>query len=65
MHLFWLDVYKQPLPDGNIYMSSCELSPILGTGARIARITFSPDGKLLWFLIEAMVNRYRICPNFP
>jgi len=65
MHLFWLDVYKQPLPDGNIYMSSDELSPILDTGARIARITFSPAGKLLWFLVEANAQQLQDLSKLP
>jgi subtilisin family serine protease len=64
-HLFWLDVYEQPLQDGNIYMSSSELSPILDTGAKISRIIYSPDGKLLWFLVEADAGQVQDLSKLP
>lgn len=51
--LLWLDVYIPCLPDGNIYLSSKDLSPFLDIGVKIAGVTFSPDEQLLWFLVEA------------
>ena len=50
--LLWLDVNIPPLPDGNIYLSSSDLSPITDIGAKIAGVTFSPDKQLLWYLVE-------------
>ncbi|MDH5732256.1 MAG: hypothetical protein OEY88_00535 [Candidatus Bathyarchaeota archaeon] len=47
--LLWLDVYIPPLPDGNIYLSSRGLTPVLNIGAKIAGVTFSPDKQLLWY----------------
>jgi len=51
--LLWLDVYKPPLPDGSMYLSSNDFSPITDTGAKIAGVTFSPDKQQFWYLIEA------------
>jgi len=53
--LIWLDVYIPPLPDGNIYLSSSDFSPILDLGAKIAGVTFSSDMQLLWYLVKARV----------
>jgi len=50
--LLWLDVYIAPLPDGNVYLSSSDVSPITDVGARIAGVAFSPDKQLLWYLVE-------------
>ena len=51
--LIWLDIYKQPLPDGSVYLSSSDFSPITDIGAKIAGVTFSPDRQRLWYLVEA------------
>lgn len=63
--LIWLDVYVPPLPDGNIYLSSNDFSPITDVGAKIAGVTFSPDKKLLWYLVEARAVQVSSLANLP
>jgi len=38
--LLWLDVYIPPLPDGNVYLSSSDFSPITDIGVKVAGVTF-------------------------
>jgi serine protease AprX len=54
--LLWLDLYVKPLQDRNIYLHSNDLLGITDIGAKIAGVTFSPDGQLLWFLIETRAD---------
>lgn len=55
--LLWLDVYIPPLPDGNVYLSSSDFSPITDIGVKVAGVTFSPDKQLLWYLVEARATQ--------
>jgi hypothetical protein len=63
--LLWLDVYVQPLADGNIYLHSSDLSLITDVGARIAGVTFSPNGQLFWYLVEARTEQVSSLANLP
>ena len=56
MLLIWLDVYISPTPDGRICLSGKDLSPVTDLGAKIAGVTFSPDGQLVWYLVETRVE---------
>jgi subtilisin family serine protease len=63
--LLWLDVYIPPLPDGNIYLSSSDISPLIDLGAKIAGVTFSPNMQLLWYLVEARAVQVSSLANLP
>jgi len=63
--LLWLDVYIPPLADGNVYLSSCDLSPVLDIGAKIAGVTFSHDKQLLWYLVEVRAEQVSSLANLP
>ena len=63
--LVWLDVYIPPLPDGNVYLSSSDFSPVTDTGAKIAGVTFSPNRQLLWYLVEARAEQVSSLANLP
>lgn len=63
--LVWLDVYIPPLPDGNFYLCSTDLSQVIDIGAKIAGVTFSPDRKLLWYLVEVCAEDVFGLVNLP
>jgi hypothetical protein len=51
--LVWLDVRIHLLPDGVVYLSERDITPVTVLGVKIAGVTYSPDKQSLWYLVEA------------